>query len=285
MIDKIIHYKLSINIWTLIIYFIISLSLVLIPSIISIRIISNRRIEATNHATYEENRLLQNQLDSYKQEISEIVRIRDTYRSSIREIVEMLHARDSHIAAGGQLGTGIELSDEINILTIRNIIASMDDDQRLLREVRHYLSARRSFIESFPFIWPVQTRGVPHISSGYGFRGDVINPLTENVHYHRGIDIDLPVGTPVIATATGFVESAYFHHQLGNIIILNHENGFTTVYSHLNEFNVRRGERVVRGQQIGTVGNTGLSTGPHLHYEIRQNGISMDPMMFLTTNF
>lgn len=287
IVNNVLTFKITSNIWLLVGVFIFTGLLILTPIVITTNYLAQQTINASKMAQAEEFQLIQSQLDSYKEEISDVVQIRDSYRNSIREIVELLYARDTKVGIGGQTGPTIEGSDQINLLTIRNIIATMEDDQRMLSEVRHYLEVRREFIESFPFMWPVDTGGVPHISSGYGFREDVFNISNDpsGLHLHAGIDIDLPIGTPVVATADGVVMLVDDLPVMGYIIVLRHANGFTTGYSHLDEINVRDGERVKRGQQIGTVGNTGMSTGPHLHYEIRQNGIAYDPMLFLGTNF
>lgn len=287
LFDKISTFKITSNIWVLSGIFAGLILLIITPIIITTNYLADQTIEASIVAQEEEFQLIQSQLDSYKEEIADVVQIRDSYRSSIQEIVELLYVRDTHLGIGGQTGPTIEGSDQINLLTIRNIIASMEDDQRMLSEVRHYLTARREFIESFPFMWPVDVGGVPHVSSGFGFREDVFNVSDDpsGLHLHAGIDIDLPIGTPVIATAEGTVMWAGEDEYMGYIIVLRHANGFTTGYSHLNTIEVRTGQRVERGHQIGTVGNTGMSTGPHLHYEIRQNGIAYDPMIFLSTNF
>jgi len=276
---------MTLNIWTLVAILIISTIIISVPVIIRSSYLSNQKIEAAKLSVEEEVRILNVQLDSYKEEIREIVQIRDNYRSSIKEIVNLLYARDSHVGIGGAAGPSISETDEVNLLTIRNIIATMQDDQRLFSEVKNYLEARKNFIESFPFIWPVVTNGVPHVSSGYGFRHDLFNE-DGSLRLHAGIDINLREGHPVIATADGTVLWTLWDDDMGYIIVLSHRNGFTTGYSHLKEVQVNIGQVVKRGEQIGTVGNTGRSSmGSHLHYEIRQNGVSLDPMIFLSTNF
>ena len=285
VILSILKFKIRSNIWLLMGIFIFLVALVATPVILTTNYLTEQKAEAEQIASQEENNSLRSQLDSYKEEVSSVVEIRDNYRNSIREIVELLYAKDTHLGIGGSGSITIESSDQINLLTIRNIIATMEDDQRLLAEVRNYLTVRREFIESFPYTWPVDTGGVPHISSGWGFREDLFIEDSMGLHLHAGIDIDLDVGTAVVSTADGIVLYSYYHEQFGNIIVIKHQNEFTTSYAHMDERHVRAGDVVKRGDQIGTVGSTGLSTGPHIHYEIRQSGVSLDPMIFLSTNF
>ncbi len=117
-----------------------------------------------------------------------------------------------------------------------------------------------------------------HISSG--FTGARMHPITRKVSAHYQIDYAAPTGTPVSAAAHGTVVSAHFEGGWGNIIRLTHDNGYTTHYGHLSKFaqGLRVGERVSRGQIIGYVGSTGWSTGPHLDYGIKLNGVPVNPL-------
>ncbi|QNN42497.1 M23 family metallopeptidase [Pedobacter roseus] len=125
--------------------------------------------------------------------------------------------------------------------------------------------------------------GYPHlgtITSGFGHRE---NPFTgENVETHKGLDIRANYGDPVKCTANGKVIFAGKRGAYGNCIILKHGNGFETYYGHLSKILVEEGENVIAGNNIGKVGSTGRSTGPHLHYEVHQNGKVINPRSFLT---
>lgn len=98
---------------------------------------------------------------------------------------------------------------------------------------------------------------------------------------HEGIDIAAPIGTSIIAADGGLVTFAGRRGAYGNLVIVNHENGFQTYYAHCHRFHVKVGDRVHKGQIIATVGNTGRSTGPHLHFEVRKNGVPVNPMSFV----
>ena len=118
------------------------------------------------------------------------------------------------------------------------------------------------------------------ITSNFGHRE---NPFGgSNVETHKGLDIKGPYGAPVKAMAKGIVEFAGLRGGFGNCIILKHGNGFETLYGHLSKILVQVDQKIDIGEQIGNIGSTGRSTGPHLHYEVRCNGQQINPQSFLT---
>lgn len=125
-------------------------------------------------------------------------------------------------------------------------------------------------IASLPTAMPVGGR----ITSGVGTR---LSPWTGKPEFHSGLDIPNPIGTPARAAGDGVVESTGVVNGNGLTVILSHGQGITTQYSHLSKIHVKKGDRVRRGQQIAETGNTGKSTSPHLHYEVRINGVPVDP--------
>ncbi len=126
----------------------------------------------------------------------------------------------------------------------------------------------------FFFLRPLRGR----ITSRFGWRKD---PFTGKRAFHYGVDISAPVGTPVRAAASGMVIYAGWYGGYGNVVIIKHSLGYTTVYGHLSAIVVNPGQVVKKGQIIGAVGNTGRSTGPHLHFEIRKNGRAINPLRFV----
>ncbi|NPA91609.1 MAG: peptidoglycan DD-metalloendopeptidase family protein [Chloroflexi bacterium] len=125
------------------------------------------------------------------------------------------------------------------------------------------------------FVWPATGR----LTSLFG---QIVCSPMYGCRPHMGIDIAAPIGTPVVASDAGYVVFAGWDKTgYGKIIVLDHGNGFTTVYAHLHSILVRKGQTVARGQRIGSVGKTGNTTGPHLHFEIRQRGHQRNPLGFL----
>lgn len=112
------------------------------------------------------------------------------------------------------------------------------------------------------------------LSSGFGFRPD---PITHQTSLHEGIDFVAVVGTSILVTAPGVVSRAEYMGAYGNMVDVLHANGFTTRYAHMQSIEVKLGDVLVRQQKVGTLGNTGRSTGPHLHYEVIYNGVAMHP--------
>jgi murein DD-endopeptidase MepM/ murein hydrolase activator NlpD len=123
------------------------------------------------------------------------------------------------------------------------------------------------------FDWPIRSY---YFTSGYGMRED---PITGQWRMHTGIDLANAVGTPVLASRPGrVVHTEAATATLGNLVIIDHLDGFRSLYGHLNTYAVRTGQWVSAGQRIGSVGNTGRSTGPHLHFSIIRNGRWEDPL-------
>jgi len=145
--------------------------------------------------------------------------------------------------------------------------------QQSLRSLAEVAEARKAEWAAIPSIWPV--RG--WTSSGFGER---LSPFTGLQTMHYGIDIVVATGTPVVAPASGFVSTG-IDKGLGNYVRLDHGRGLQTYYGHLLRTAVAAGQRVERGTVIGYIGNTGLSTGPHLHYEVQVNGRPVDPTKYI----
>jgi murein DD-endopeptidase MepM/ murein hydrolase activator NlpD len=129
----------------------------------------------------------------------------------------------------------------------------------------HFDPAEKEFFSLKAFIHPVNGR----ITSGFGVRRD---PFTEKHKFHKGIDIACSIGTPVVASAEGTVVFAGSKKGYGKTIIVEHRNGYRTLYGHLSKYSVKAGAKVKQGQKIALSGMTGRATGPHLHFEVRRQG-------------
>jgi murein DD-endopeptidase MepM/ murein hydrolase activator NlpD len=117
---------------------------------------------------------------------------------------------------------------------------------------------------------------VGHVTSGFATRR---HPIKKTTHHHKGVDFAAPLGAPVRSVDAGTVAFAGTQNGYGNVIYVEHDGADrTTVYAHLDRIDVRKGDRVAQGDTIGTVGQTGLATGPHLHFEVRENGKAIDPL-------
>ena len=147
-------------------------------------------------------------------------------------------------------------------------------EHRDLQALVETVENRRARWEATPAIWPVKG----WVTSGFGPR---MSPFTGRPAKHHGIDIRASIGTPVVAPAAGTVVRRTHDTGFGKVLTVNHGHGVSTRYGHLHTMDATVGQSISRGDVIGTVGNTGLSTGPHLHYEVHVNKVRIDPMKFI----
>lgn len=178
--------------------------------------------------------------------------------------------------------------DYLDSLTDKEIVSTVTNK---LNQLNHLIASQiKSFdylasetgnqkdrLAHTPAIQPVPEKYLRTMASGYGHRRD---PVYGTIKFHEGMDFSAPVGTPVYATAEGKVSTASWQGAYGNMVELDHGYNYTTRYAHLSKINVRPGQTVHRGDMIGLVGNTGKSTGPHLHYEVRFKGAPQNPVNY-----
>ena len=141
-------------------------------------------------------------------------------------------------------------------------------------EVAQMAKEQEIRMENIPAIQPVMNKDLKRVASGYGMR---IDPVYHVRKFHQGMDFTAPMGTEVFATGNAKVDFAGWKQGYGNTVILDHGYGYKTLYAHLYKILVRKGQKVRRSDIIALVGNTGKSTGPHLHYEVRLNNKPVDP--------
>jgi len=175
---------------------------------------------------------------------------KDLLSGQIGRAVELVNARAA--LTGGEADTTLEKVEGLSVL----------------------LEGQRARLASTPSRRPA--RG--YVTSTFGMR---VDPFTGLPQRHAGIDYSAQIGAPVLATADGTVVYSGNKGAYGKVVEIDHGQGLLTKYAHLSQIEVRLGQKVTRGQPIGAVGNTGRSTGPHLHYEVRLDGIALDPQRFL----
>ena len=175
-----------------------------------------------------------------------------------------------------------ELQRDISLLEFRD---RLGDISRLLEDRSDKLGVLDSVLmegrlaqKAIPTVLPVEAGWY---SSNFGYR---IDPFNGKNSFHTGVDFVAPAGTPVFAAAGGVVASAESHQEYGQSVDIDHDNGLTTRYAHLSRYKVKVGDVVMKGQLLGEVGSTGRATGPHLHFEVREKGIPLNPNRFLTVN-
>lgn len=164
-----------------------------------------------------------------------------------------------------------EDSGSVNMEALKKEI---DASIRSVSEIRAYLEEQKDVYVSTPIGWPVEGR----ISSGYGMRR---HPILGRDMFHSGMDISISSGTPVRATADGVVSYSGWEGRGGNTVVIENGNGFRTAFAHNRRNSVKVGQRVKRGDVVAYVGSTGVSSGPHVHYEVWKNGKSVNPSEYL----
>jgi murein DD-endopeptidase MepM/ murein hydrolase activator NlpD len=165
-----------------------------------------------------------------------------------------------------------EVSKNIDILNKQLVIQS-----KSLDEIVVSAKEKDKMLTHMPAIQPVANKDLKRLASGFGMR---MHPILKIGKMHAGLDFAAHIGTPVYATGDGKVKLAGRDGGYGNVVIISHGYGYETLYAHMSKVKARRGQQVKRGDIIGYVGSTGLSTGPHLHYEVHKDGKPIDPISY-----
>lgn len=159
--------------------------------------------------------------------------------------------------------------------TIDNISQKLYIQSKSFDEIVELAKQKEELLQSIPAIQPITNEDLTRVASGFGFR---IHPIHKIRKMHTGMDFTAPTGTHIFATGDGVIESVTASKRgYGNHIVIKHRFGYKTRYAHMSRFNVKEGQFVKRGDIIGFVGNTGSSTGPHLHYEVEKDNKKVNP--------
>ncbi len=234
----------------------------------------------------EENKAQQDQILAFADKISSV----ETQMTKLRQFDAKLRIiTNLEKPGGGEQYFGIGGPDEGNLLDYSNrkevLIQKMHThldniqveaavQEGSFNELQEYLADKKSLLASTPSIWPV--RG--WITSTFGNR---VSPYTGTWKMHEGLDIATRMNTPIVAPADGRVTYVGVEPGYGKLLVIDHGYGVITRYGHNSEILVKRGEVVKRGQKVAAVGTTGRSTGPHVHYEVRVNGVPVNPKNYI----
>ncbi len=159
-----------------------------------------------------------------------------------------------------------------------NIASELYVQSKSFDEVYEMARNKEKMLACIPAIQPVNNKELKRLSSYYGYR---IDPIYKIKKFHAGVDFSAPQGTPIYASGAGTVmKTRHSRRGYGNTVTIDHGFGYSTFYAHINDIKIKKGDKVVRGQIIATVGNTGKSTAPHLHYEVRKNNKTINPIYY-----
>lgn len=164
------------------------------------------------------------------------------------------------------------LTKNLDVLSKQMVIQS-----RSLDEIVALAKEKEEMLRSIPAIQPVKREELTRMASGYGMR---MHPIRKIWKMHNGMDFTAPTGTKIFASGNGVVKHAKRSSTFGKVVYVDHGYGYVTIYAHMSKIKVKKGQKVKRGEVLGYVGNTGLSSAPHLHYEVHRNGRPVNPLYF-----
>ncbi|MBO7142618.1 MAG: M23 family metallopeptidase [Bacteroidales bacterium] len=233
-----------------------------------------RKVERENEAMRE----VHNQLNA-RFEQTEIVLedLRERDREIYRAIFSTAPPLDDDSMEYNYSGLGeIQIASHYT-KTTNKVVEMLRTEDSTVNSLFAMLEERKDSLKYIPSVMPLDNTGLQYLAYGYGKK---LDPIYKTPQVHKGIDFAAPKGTVVSATASGTVEYVGEKRDHGVMVIIDHKNGFKTIYSHLSDYVVRTGKKVKRGETIGFVGNTGKSLTAHLHYEINYKGKAINPIDF-----
>lgn len=271
--------------------FALSLSALVITGILGSFFYYNRRSISTNMEIanlQDQNRATLASLDELRDENANLFQAAKRFQNSLSQSLSLLGISQVENSSNSSIsnsdlsslfssseitnGTSREVSD------IRELTSYLEGAVEPIEQIGKMLKTQQSLFTEIPSINPVKNPNV-HISMAFGPN---MHPLNGNWYIHKGIDFSTwRSGDPVLATASGQVVTVGYDNSFGNFIIIKHNHGIYTRYAHLNSFRVKKGQLVDQGEVIGTIGNTGISTGPHLHYEVHIGSDVVDPAKYI----
>jgi murein DD-endopeptidase MepM/ murein hydrolase activator NlpD len=216
---------------------------------------------------------MEKQLQDYTEKVSDFNATLTSLKKAERDLYRLLSmgSRDKILESVEPLDT---VKADMGTVDIENIQQQIALSVQTIGAIQDYLHAERDVYMATPKGWPAPG----WISSPYGRR---VNPISGRLEVHRGMDISVPAGTPILATADGIVSFSGWSGGGGNMVVVEHGNGYSTYYAHNRGNAVKVGQQVKRGEVIGYAGATGNATGSHVHYEIWRNGAAVNPRSYV----
>ena len=280
-------YNLHINIFS-----VLCCVLILVFSgIVVFGYVSAYRVDSVN-TSHQESRLQNTQasLDQLREETANLLREARNFEDALSVTLSALGTGTNGITPSRSSGASGDLSSFFDmkespegvlqeVTNVRKLTDYLSAVVEPVKEIGTLIDSQNTLLTEIPSIWPIKG-GIGHISFTFGQN---IHPFTGQYYIHKGIDMSTyRQGDPIVATADGQVVTVDFDYSgFGNYVIIKHKHGFYTRYAHMLTVRAQIGQRVQQGEIIGYIGNTGLSTGPHLHYEVHIGSDVVDPAQYL----
>lgn len=249
----------------------------------------NSMVSAKNIAELQkENSETRASLDRLKDETGNLLKAAQNFQSSFSGTLSLIGLDTNATVAKSDVQNG-DLSSLFNvkesasgsvkeIAELQRLTGYLENSVQPIEEIGKLLDSQNTLFSDIPSLWPIKG-GIGHVSMTFGQNR---HPFTGQWYIHKGVDLSTyRTGDAILATADGQVVTVDFDPGFGNYVIIKHKHGFYTRYAHMQSFRVTRGQYVQQGQTIGYIGNTGVSTGPHLHYEVHIGSDVVDPMKYL----
>jgi len=257
--------------------------------ILSVSIYATTRFGSTSQmlsGKVSDLRSTQADLDSVRDETTTLIKAARNFEAALSSTLSRIGIKPSSSSSGdrdGDLAAFFDVEETgrgslREVGEIRKVTHYLEKTVDAVNELGGLVASQGEVLAEIPNLWPIKG-GIGHISMYYGQNE---NPFYGSWYLHKGLDIStFRQGDSIVATADGKVANIGYDPSYGNNIILEHKHGFFTRYAHLQSFRVQKGQKVQQGQIIGYLGNTGLTTGPHLHYEVHLGTETIDPLRFL----
>ena len=240
---------------------------------------SDRALEDQYIAARENTQAVKAEYEGVKAELeekqAELKAEQQELERQIEEAYMMLAEIEADIANNLEAYEQMEAAEREASAAFDALAAELEAQRQAALQQQQQQQQGSTIVGTGQFAWPTPSTSL--ITSYYGTR---VHPVYGSERFHSGVDIGAADGSAIIAADGGTVVTAGWSGGYGNCIMIDHGNGYTTLYAHLSGYAVSSGQTVSRGDTIGYVGSTGVSTGPHLHYEVRQGGSTVDPMAF-----
>ena len=235
-----------------------------------------------------ENRELLASFDELRDENNNVLQTAKRFKSSLSQTLSLVGINqtksvEKNSFSDSDLNSLFDTQETVSGSTkeaadMRQLAAYLESTIQPIEQIGKMLESQETLFTDIPNIWPIKG-GIGHISQQFG---QTTHPITGVWYIHKGLDISTyRTGDPILATANGQVVTVNFDMGFGNYVIIKHKHGMYTRYCHMNSVRVKKGQFVSQRDVIGTIGNTGVSTGPHLHYEIHIGSDVVDPAKYV----